>query len=89
MCNIELSSSLALFRPLRLFKSTITYKLHKGKLSYTRCREIFKECLKEIGDHKPHGLHSLRKGYLNFTVIRSQIPRKICIFWKTFLRVCK
>ena len=42
MCNIELSSSLALFRPLRLFKSTITYKLHKGKLSYTRCREIFK-----------------------------------------------
>ena len=63
MANIEFSSSLALFRPLRLFKSTNTYKLHGGNLSYTRCKEIFKECLKEIGvDHKLYGLHSLRSG---------------------------
>ena len=63
MCGIELSSSVALFRPVRFFKSTNTYKLHGVTLSYTRCREIFKECLKEIGvNHKLYGLHSLRSG---------------------------
>ena len=63
MCNIELLSSVALFRPVRLFMSTITHKLYGVKLSYTRCREIFKECLKEIGvDHKLYELHSLRAG---------------------------
>ena len=49
MCNIELSSSVVLFRPVRLLKSTNSYKLYAVKLSYTRSREIFKECLKEIG----------------------------------------
>jgi len=63
MCNIEFSSSVALFRPVRLFKSTNSYKLYGVKLSYTRCGEIFKECFKEIGvDHKLHGRHSLRSG---------------------------
>ena len=53
MCNIDLSSSVALFRPVRLFKSTNSYKLYGVNLSYTRCREIFKEYLKDIGvDHK-------------------------------------
>ena len=61
MCNIELSSSVALFRPVRLFKSTNSYKLYGVKLSYTRCEEIFKECLEKIGvDHKLYGRHSLR-----------------------------
>ena len=45
MSNVELSSSVALFRPVRLFKSTNSYRLYGVKLSYTRCREIFKECL--------------------------------------------
>ena len=63
MGNIELSSSVALFRPVRFFKSTNSYKLYGVKLSYTRCREIFKECLKEIGvDHKLYCLYSLRSG---------------------------
>lgn len=63
MGNVELSSSVALFRPVRLFKSTNSYKLYGVKLSYTRCREIFKECLKTIGvDHNLYGLHSLRSG---------------------------
>lgn len=63
MGNVELSSSVALFRPVRLFKSTNSYTLYGGKLSYTRCREIFKECLKTIGvDHNLYGLHSLRSG---------------------------
>ena len=63
MCGIELSSSVALSSPVRFFKSTNTYKLHGVKLSYTRCREIFKECLKGMGvNHKLYGLHSLRSG---------------------------
>ena len=63
MCNIELSSSVALFRPLRLFKTSNSYTLYGVKLSYTTCREIVKECLKEIGvDHELYGLHSLRSG---------------------------
>ena len=61
--DTNLSSSTALFRPVRLFKSTSEYKLYGGKLSYTRCREIIKDCLKELGlDHKMYGLHSLRSG---------------------------
>ena len=39
------------------------YALRDGKLSYTRCREIFKDALKEVGyDPKDYGLHSLRSG---------------------------
>ena len=33
MCNVELSSSVALFRPVRLFKSTSSHKLYGVKLS--------------------------------------------------------
>ena len=36
MCNIDLSSSVALFRPVRFFKSTNSCKLYGVKLSYTR-----------------------------------------------------
>ena len=69
MGDINLSGSVALFRPVRLFKSTIEYKLYGGKLSYTRCREIFKDCLKELGlDQKMYGLHSLRSGGGNSAV---------------------
>ena len=54
MEDINLSSSVA------LFKSTNEYKLYGGKLSYSGCREIFEDCLKELGlDHKMYGLHSL------------------------------
>ena len=52
MGDINLSSSVALFRPVRLFKSSGEYKLYGGKLSYTRCWEIFEDCHKELGlDH--------------------------------------
>ncbi|CAH3163463.1 unnamed protein product [Pocillopora meandrina] len=44
--DINLSSSVTPFRPVRQFKSTSEYKLYGEKLSYTRCREIFKDCLK-------------------------------------------
>ena len=57
MEDINLSSSVA------LFKSTNEYKLYGGKLSYSRCREIFEDCPKELGlDHKMYGPHSLWSG---------------------------
>ena len=60
MVSFQFSCS---FRPVRLFKSTNSFKLNGIKLSYTRCKEIFQECVKEIGvDHKLYGLHSLRSG---------------------------
>ena len=56
-----MSSHLPLFRPLTKNKSG--YTLRNGKLSYTRCREIFKTTLKDLGyDPKEYGLHSLRSG---------------------------
>ena len=61
--DINLSSSIALIRPVRLFRSTSEYKLYRGKLSHTRCREIFNYYHKELGlDHKTYGPHSLRSG---------------------------
>lgn len=63
MAEVDLNSNLPLFRPLRLFKSSDTYKLYGSKLSYTRCREVFKNRLQDLGlDYKLYGLHSLRSG---------------------------
>ena len=59
--NLDVSSHLPLFRPLTLTRSG--YSLRIVKLSYTRCREIFKTTLKDLGyDPKEYGLHSLRSG---------------------------
>ena len=59
--NLDLSSHSPLFRPLTKNKSG--YSLRNGKLSHTRCREIFKTTLKDLGyDPKEYGLHSLRSG---------------------------
>ena len=59
--NIDPSSQLPLFRPL--MKRKLGYALRNGKLSHTRCREIFKDALKDVGyDPKDYGLHSLRYG---------------------------
>ena len=61
--KVHFDRDLPLFRPLRLFKSSNIYKLYGSKLSYTRCGEIFKNCLKELGlDYKFYGLHSLSSG---------------------------
>lgn len=63
MAEVDLNSNLPLFRPLRLFKSSNTYKLYGDKLSYTRCREVFKNCLKDLGlAYNLYGLQSLRSG---------------------------
>ena len=59
--NLDLSSHLPLFRLLT--KTRSGYNLRNAKLSYTRCREIFKTPLKDLGyDPKEYGLHSLRSG---------------------------
>ena len=59
--DLDLWSQLPLFRPLTKEKSG--YILRNGRLSYSRCREIFKAALKEWGyNPKGYGLHSLRAG---------------------------
>ena len=56
-------NKLPIFRPLRFFRSSNLFKLYGTRFSYTRCREIFKECLQGLGhDEKKYGLHSLRSG---------------------------
>lgn len=64
--DIDLNSSLALFRPMSFYKSTNTYKLCGNKLSgiLARCRELSKVYLKDLGgyDSTLYGLHSLRAG---------------------------
>ena len=65
--DIDLSSQLPLFRPLT--KKKLGYSLRNGKLSYTHCREIFKEALKDVGyDLKDYGLHTLRSGLITSVV---------------------
>ena len=50
-----------MFRPLTKKKSG--YIFRNGRLSYSRCREISKAALKELGyNPKGYGLHSLRAG---------------------------
>ena len=59
-----------LFRQVRFFKKKNAYKLCGKGLSYSRCREIFKDCLKGLGyDEKKFGLHSLRSGGATAAVI--------------------
>ena len=58
---IHSESDLPIFGPLRFYWSINRYKLYGLRRSYTRCKEIFKECLKDLGhDHSEYGLHSLR-----------------------------
>ena len=57
--NLDLWSQLPLFRSLTKKKSG--YILRNGRLSYSRCREILKAALEELGyNPKGYGLHSLR-----------------------------
>ena len=59
--TLDLSSHLPSFRLLMRNKSG--YSLRNGKLSYTRCRDIFKTTLKDLGfEPKEYGLYSLRSG---------------------------
>ena len=67
--SISPSSFNPLFRNVRFYKSSNSYKLCPSKLSYTRCLQSFKECLSSLGyDSKLFGLHSLRSGRASSTV---------------------
>ncbi|XP_072018864.1 integrase/recombinase xerD homolog [Amphiura filiformis] len=56
-------SEIFLFRPVTFFKSKNVHKLRDGKMTYSRCRELFKEALDSVGvDAKKFSLHSLRAG---------------------------
>lgn len=55
------TSDLPLFSPLSKTKSG--YVMRSSRLSYSRCREVFKEALGVLGcDPKVYSLHSLRSG---------------------------
>jgi len=63
LANIAPDSTDYLFRPLCFCKSTNTYKLRQGKLSYSTARETLLSALETLGLNKKHfGLHSLRSG---------------------------
>lgn len=52
-----------IFRNVVYLKSTKSYYLGTRKLSYTRLRELFKDCLSALGyNAKLYGLHSFRAG---------------------------
>ena len=70
--SISFDSNLPLFRPLIYYKKSNSYSLRSSKLSYSRCREVFKSCLEELGlDPKCYGLHSLRSGGITSVVHHS------------------
>ena len=85
--NASAEPNLPIFRPLRFFRSEDKFKLYGKKLSYTRCREIFKQTLKELGyDEKKYGLHSLRAGGATEAVIQGKISERLLKVhgrWKT------
>ncbi len=63
MAQITEFSEKFLIRPVVYAQSIQAYRLRNGQLSYSRCREIFKNALKEVGvDPTKFGLHSLRSG---------------------------
>jgi len=67
VANVEVTSDLPLFRCLT--KKKRGYALRNNKLSYTRYREIFKDCISSLGfETKDFGLHSLRAGGITAAV---------------------
>ena len=63
MANIKSDSLDFIFRPLCFCKTSNSYKLRSGKLSYTTAREILLSALEMLGlNKKMFGLHSLRSG---------------------------
>lgn len=61
--KIEKDSTDYLFRNVVYLKKKDQYILGKKPLSYTRFRELFKDCLKQLGyDERLYSLHSFRAG---------------------------
>ena len=49
LSGIDLNSPLPLFRPLVFHRSTSSYTLRSGKISYTTCRDILRDTLSQLG----------------------------------------
>ena len=85
--NANNEPDLPIFRPLRFFRSSNVFKLYGTRLSYTRCRELFKECLTELGyNAKNYGLHSLRSGGATAAANNGSVAERILKIhgrWKT------
>ena len=72
LSGTDLQSTLPLFRPLVFQRSSFSYSLKGGKLSYTTCRDILRETLSGL-DYNPNDyfLHSLRAGDIASAVHQS------------------
>ena len=72
LSGTDLQSTLPLFRPLVFQRSSFSYSLKGGKLSYTTCRDILRETLSGL-DYNPNDyfLHSLSAGDITSAVHQS------------------
>ena len=80
LSGIDLCSSLPLFRPLVFHRSSSSYTLRSGKISYTTCRDILRDFLSQLGlNPNDYGLHSLRSGGITSAVRNSSnsIPERL------------
>jgi len=80
LSGIDLCSSLPLFRPLVFHRSSSSYTLRSGKISYTTCRDILRDTLSQLGlNPSDYGLHSLRSGGITSAVRNSSnsIPERL------------
>jgi len=80
LSGIDLCSSLPLFRPLVFHRSSSSYTLRSGKISYTTCRDILRDTLSQLGlNPSDYGLHSLRSGGITSVVRNSSnsIPERL------------
>ena len=89
VAGIDVYSNLPLFRPFVYHGSSTTYTLRGGKISYTSCREILRDTLKNLGfDPDDYGFHSLRSGGITSVVHNSSssVPERLLkphSRWKT------
>lgn len=85
---MESSSNLPLFRVVRFFRSSNTYKLCSTRLSYSRCREV-RELLKDVATtaislaYKSYVQEGLWQPSETTTTYRKDCLRKVHCRWKT------
>ena len=63
LSGIDVCSTLPLFRRLVFHRSSASYTLRGGKISYSTCSEILRDSLSQLGyNPNDYGLHGLRSG---------------------------
>ena len=69
LSGIDLCSSLPLIRPLVFHRSSSSYTMRSGKISYTTCRDTLRDTLSQLGyNPNDYGLHGLRSGGITSAV---------------------